>query len=59
MEKIKSYFQNNGGSMILGAALILAVIVGGVFYTTKSTGSNTLPVQNRERSSASPLKQTA
>ncbi len=36
--------QNNGGQVILGIAVILAVIVGGIFYTTKTVGGNTLTV---------------
>lgn len=44
MNTIKTYLQNNVGAVILGGALIIAVIVGGIFYTTKSTGSNTLTV---------------
>lgn len=44
MDKIKTQFGNNAGQTILGAAIILAVIVGGIFYTTKSTGGNALTV---------------
>lgn len=44
MEKIKTQMQNNGGQVILGVALVLAVVVGGVFYTTKTVGSHTLTV---------------
>lgn len=44
MEKIKNQMQNNGGQVILGVALVIAVIVGGIFYTTKTVGGNTLTV---------------
>lgn len=44
MEQIKTHFQNNTGPSILGAALIIAVIVGGIFYVTKSATGNTLTV---------------
>lgn len=44
MEKIKTHFNNNAGQVILGVALVVAVIVGGIFYTTKTVGGNTLTV---------------
>ncbi len=44
MEKIKTHFNGNAGQVIMGAAIILAVIVGGIFYTTKTVGGNTLTV---------------
>ncbi len=37
-------FFNQKQAIVLAIGLILAVIIGGVFYTTKTTGSNTLTV---------------
>lgn len=51
MEKIKTHFNNNAGQVILGVALVLAVIVGGIFYTTKTAGGNTLTVTGSARQS--------
>lgn len=44
MEKIKTMINQNVAAVILGAALVVAVIIGGIFYTTKTTGGNTLTV---------------
>lgn len=52
MEKTKMYIQNNAGQVILGLALILAVIVGGIFYMNKSATGNTLTVTGSARMSA-------
>ncbi len=49
MEKTKMYIQNNAGQVILGLALILAVIVGGIFYVNKSATGNTLTVTGSAR----------
>jgi len=51
MEKIKTQIQNNAGQVILGSAIVLAVIVGGIFYTTKTVGGNTLSVTGSARMS--------
>lgn len=44
MNKIKLYFQENQAAVTVGTALILAVIIGGIFYATKTTGGNLLTV---------------
>lgn len=49
MENIKTYFNTNAGQVILGTALILAVIVGGIFYLNKSATGNTLTVTGSAR----------
>ena len=49
MEKIKTQIQNNIGATILAAGLVVAVIVGGIFYTTKTIGGNTLTVTGSAR----------
>ncbi len=51
MEKIKTHFNNNAGQVILGGALVVAVIIGGIFYTTKTVGGNTLSVTGSARMS--------
>lgn len=49
MEKIKFYLQNNAGQVITGLAIIIAVIIGGLFYINKSATGNTLTVTGSAR----------
>ncbi len=54
MEKITTTFKNyvtgqNAPALIVGAALVVAVIVGGIFYSTKTVGGNTLTVTGSAR----------
>lgn len=51
MEKIKTIFNQNIPAVILGAALVVAVIIGGIFYTTKAIGGNTLTVTGSTKQS--------
>ena len=51
MNKIKIFFQENQPSVIIASALILAVIIGGIFYATKGNGGNTLTVTGSTRMS--------
>ena len=51
MDKIKLYFKNNAGYVTLAAGLVLAVIIGGIFYVTKSAGGNLLTVTGSTRMS--------
>lgn len=51
MEKARNLFAQNTPAFIVGTALLLAVIVGGVFYTTKSAGGNTLTVTGSAKQS--------
>lgn len=44
MESFTASFKNNSNAIIIASALILAVIIGGIFYTTKTNGGNTLTV---------------
>ncbi len=44
METIKNHLTSNAGQAIIAAGMIVAVIVGGIFYTTKSATDNTLAV---------------
>ena len=47
---MKEYLEQKQ-SLIIGAAIILAVIIGGIFYTTKSAGTNTLTVTGSAKQS--------
>jgi len=51
MEKIKTVINQNIPAVILGAALVVAVIIGGIFYTTKAIGGNTLTVTGSTKQS--------
>ena len=46
---IKTFFKENTASFVIAASLILAVIVGGIFYITKGNGQNTLTVTGSTR----------
>jgi hypothetical protein len=49
MNTIKTFFKENTSSIIIAGALILAVIIGGIFYATKGNGGNTLTVTGSTR----------
>lgn len=51
MNKFKTILEVNQPAFIIASALILAVIVGGIFYTTKGNGGNTLTVTGSTRMS--------
>ena len=49
MESIKTYFKNNAAATTVGVALILAVVVGGIFYVSMTAAGNTLTVTGSAR----------
>jgi hypothetical protein len=47
---MKEYLQQKS-SIITAGAIIIAVIIGGIFYTTKTSGTNTLTVTGSAKQS--------
>ena len=51
MEKTKISFKENSSSLIIAGAIILAVIIGGIFYARKGDNQNLLTVTGSTRES--------